>query len=37
MWWLGVDPLAVMAAEIGARVHFFKRDRYTVDQFREQI
>jgi len=37
MWWLGFDPLAVKAAEIGARAHFFKRDRHTVDHFREQM
>ncbi|HEV2618756.1 MAG TPA: DNA methyltransferase [Acidobacteriaceae bacterium] len=37
MWWLGFDPLAVKAAEIGARAHFFKRDRHTEGHFREQM
>lgn len=37
MWWLGFDPLAVKAAEIGARAHFFKRDRHTAEHFKEQM
>lgn len=37
MWWLGFDPLAVKTAEIGARAHFFKRDRHTAGHFREQM
>lgn len=37
MWWLGFDPLAVKASEIGARAHFFKRDRHTAGHFREQM
>lgn len=37
MWWLGFDPLAVKAAEIGARAHFFKRDSHTAGHFRDQM
>lgn len=37
MWWLGFDPLAVKASEIGARAHFFKRDRHTAGHFSEQM
>lgn len=37
MWWLGFDPLAVKASEIGARAHFFKRDRHTAGHFKEQM
>lgn len=37
MWWLGFDPLAVKASEIGARAHFFKRDRHTAEHFKEQM
>lgn len=37
MWWLGFDPLAVKAAEIGARAHFFKRERHTAEHFRDQM
>lgn len=37
MWWLGFDPLAVKAAEIGARAHFFKRESHTAEHFREQM
>ena len=37
MWWLGFDPLAVKAQEIGARAHFFKRQHHTEDHFWEQM
>ncbi len=37
MWWLGFDPLAVKAQEIGARAHFFKRAHHTEDQFWAQM
>jgi DNA methylase len=31
MWWLGYDPLAVKADEIGARAHFFSGRRHEQD------
>ncbi len=37
MWWLGFDPLAVKEREIGARAHFFKRNRHTADHFFNQM
>jgi site-specific DNA-methyltransferase (cytosine-N4-specific) len=37
MWWLGHDPLAVKAREIGARAHFFKKNRHTAQTFVEQM
>ena len=37
MWWLGFDPLAVKAREIGARAHFFKRQRHTEENFWAQM
>lgn len=37
MWWLGFDPLAVKDAEIGARAHFFKKERHTEGHFHEQM
>ena len=37
MWWLGFDPLAVKAREIGARAHFFKRNHHTAAHFHEQM
>lgn len=37
MYWLGMDPLAVKAREIGARAHFFKRDPHTADDFARQM
>lgn len=37
MYWLGFDPLAVKAREIGARAHFFKRDHHTEDDFARQM
>lgn len=37
MWWLGFDPLAVKEREIGARAHFFKRDRHTAADFNRQM
>jgi hypothetical protein len=36
MWWLGYDPLAVKANEIGARAHFFSGRRHEQD-FRAQM
>ncbi len=37
MWWLGFDPLAVKAREIGARAHFFKRHHHTAEDFGRQM
>lgn len=37
MWWLGFDPLAVKAQEIGARAHFFKREHHTEENFWVQM
>lgn len=37
MWWLGFNPIAVKANEVGARAHFFKRNHHTKDSFREQM
>ena len=37
MYWLGFDPLAVKAREIGARAHFFKRNHHTEDDFARQM
>ena len=37
MYWLGFDPLAVKAREIGARAHFFKRNHHTEDDFVRQM
>ena len=37
MYWLGLDPLAVKAREIGARAHFFKRDHHTEEDFVRQM
>lgn len=37
MWWLGFDPLAVKAQEIGARAHFFKKNHHTAADFVSQM
>jgi len=37
MWWLGFDPLAVKALEIGARAHFFKTNHHTEEHFWDQM
>ena len=37
MYWLGMNPLAVKAREIGARAHFFKRDSHTAADFARQM
>ncbi len=37
MYWLGLDPLAVKAREIGARAHFFKRNHHTEEDFARQM
>lgn len=37
MWWLGHDPLAVKELEIGARAHFFKKNRHTAGTFVAQM
>lgn len=37
MFWLGHDPLAVKAAEIGARAHYFKKNAPTPDDFLRQL
>lgn len=37
MWWLGFDPIAVKKQEIGARAHFFKKNRHTAEMFADQM
>jgi site-specific DNA-methyltransferase (cytosine-N4-specific) len=37
MWWLGHDPISVKAKEIGARAHFFKKNRHTSETFVGQM
>lgn len=37
MWWLGHDPIAVKASEIGARAHFFRKNRHTAEDFGMQM
>ena len=37
MYWLGFDPLAVKAREIGARAHFFKTHHHTAEHFVDQM
>lgn len=37
MWWLGYDPLRVKEKEIGARAHFFKKNRHTSQTFVDQM
>jgi len=37
MWWLGFDPIAVKAREIGARPHFFKTSPATEEDFAVQM
>lgn len=37
MWWLGFDPIAVKAREIGARAHFFKKNHHTAGDFVRQM
>ena len=37
MYWLGMDPLPVRAAEIGARPHYFKKNRQTEADFERQM
>jgi site-specific DNA-methyltransferase (cytosine-N4-specific) len=37
MWWLGYDPLAVRAQEIGARPHYFRKNHATFSGFRAQM
>jgi DNA modification methylase len=37
MWWLGYDPISVKNKEIGARAHFFKKNRHTAELFAEQM
>ncbi len=37
MWWLGFDPLAVKAREIGARAHFFRKNPHTHKDFERQM
>ena len=36
MWWLGYDPIAVKAQEIGARAHFFS-GRRSLEDFHSQM
>ncbi len=37
MYWLGMDPLAVRAREIGARPHFFKKNHQNEHDFEKQM
>jgi site-specific DNA-methyltransferase (cytosine-N4-specific) len=38
MWWLGFDPVAVKAREIGARAHFFRgNNSHTANDFVRQM
>lgn len=37
MYWLGMDPLQVKAAEIGARPHYFKKNHQTEADFEKQM
>ena len=37
MYWLGMDPIAVRTSEIGARPHYFKKNRQTEIHFEEQM
>src|SRR4030065_512618 len=37
MYWLGMDPIAVRSAEIGARPHYFKKNHQTEDDFERQM
>lgn len=37
MYWLGMEPLAVRAAEIGARPHYFKTNPQTEADFERQM
>ncbi|WP_439813838.1 DNA methyltransferase [Zavarzinia sp. CC-PAN008] len=37
MWWLGYNPISVKQDEIGARAHFFKKNRHTASTFVDQM
>ncbi|HVS39798.1 MAG TPA: DNA methyltransferase [Gemmataceae bacterium] len=37
MYWLGMDPIAVRQAEIGARAHYFKKNHPTELDFEKQM
>lgn len=37
MYWLGYDPIKVKEKEIGARAHFFKKNRHTANTFATQM
>ena len=37
MYWLGMDPIAVRASEIGARPHYFKKNHQTEEDFERQM
>ncbi len=37
MYWLGMDPLAVRSAEIGARPHYFKKNHKTAADFEREM
>lgn len=37
MYWLGMDPIAVRTAEMGARPHYFKKNRQTEADFERQM
>jgi hypothetical protein len=37
MYWLGMDPIAVRQAEIGARAHYFNKNHQTEHDFERQM
>lgn len=37
MWWLGHNPISVKEDEIGARAHFFRKNRHTAETFVGQM
>ena len=37
MYWLGMDPVAIRGAEIGARPHYFKKNPQTEKDFERQM
>jgi hypothetical protein len=37
MYWLGMDPISVREAEIGARPHYFKKNHQTEGDFEGQM
>jgi DNA modification methylase len=37
MWWLGYNPIEVKEKEIGARVHYFKKNHHTMEDFKNNM